>query len=481
MPKGSVARNAKCTTTTTTIITTTTTTATTRGGASRPPPPFLTIPVELREHIYNELLPYDPSSLFQLLLTCLQITREAKPFIFKQSLIFDGQSELYDWIRRVDRKYLRYVADIQFKLHDIDPDKIVGALGKRLRQANITAANSARAPEGNPYDEACDWEIDRLGNAFLLLPNVKHITVLAGTDADPRPSYHMLFSFSKLLSRRFPQLVTLINQDEYLPAGCLLGMQNLRRLCFPALSSSPPAEVTAMISGLPKLLHLEFNRLHADTGTSQDILYSRSATRQQCNYAELTRGLLNLESLAFYGESCEEAEADDDDDDDGDGDEDEDSDGERAIPEIPEATRLFMGALNGHKSSLKKLKIFPNLDSYYESRVQKKIATFKSSALTYLETNHAYFPGFDFLPGTLNTLVLWSSERDVPFESSMKNLIVTAKEYRSDVPDLGNIIIYLEIEEWDVMAQARQWLYERMEAIGIGLRWRRWDGIPPTR
>lgn len=472
MPKGSVARNAKCITTTT---------STTRAAASRPLPPFLTIPAELREHIYNELLPYDSSSIFQLLLTCPQITREAKPFIFKQSLIFDGQSELYDWIRRVDRKYLRYVADIQFKLHDIDPEKIVGALGKRLRQANITAANSARAPEGNPYDEACDWEIDRLGNAFLSFPNVKQITVLAGTDADPRPSYHMLVSFSKLLSRRFPQLVTLINQDEYLPAGCLLGMQNLKRLSFPALSSSSPAEVTAMISGLPNLLHLEFNRLRADTGTSQDILYSRSATRQQCNFAELTRGLLNLESLAFYGESCKEGEEDDDDDDDDDGDEDEDRDGEKAIPEIPEVTRLFMGSLNGHKSSLKKLKIFPNVDFYYESRVQKKIATFKTSTLTYLEINHAYFPGFDFLPGTLNTLVLWSSERDVPFEFSMKNLVVTAKEYRSDVPGLGNIIIYLEIEEWDGMAQAREWLYERMEAIGIGLRWRRWDGIPPTR
>lgn len=491
MPKGSVARNAKCTTTTTTTTTT--------RAASRPPPRFLTIPVELREHIYNELLPYNSSSLFQLLLTNPQITREAKPFIFKQSLIFDGQSELYGWIRRVDRKYFRYVTDIQFKLHDIDPEKIVGALGKRLRQANITAANSARAPEGNPYDEACDREIDRLGNAFLLFPNIKHMTILAGTDADPRPSYHMLVSFSKLLSRRFPQLVTLINQDEYLPIGCLLGMQNLKRLSFPAFSSSSPAEVTAMISGLPKLLHLEFNRLHADTSTSQDNLYSRSATRQQCNYAELTRGLLNLESLAFYGESCEEDGEDNDGDDGDDGDDvdggddggdddadddeddDEDRDGEKAVPEIPEATRLFMGALNGHRSSLKKLKIFPNVDSYYESRVQKKIATFKTSTLTNLEISHACFPGINFLPATLNTLVLWSSERDVPFESSMKNLVITAKEFRSVVPALGNIIIYLEIEEWDGMAQARQWLYERMEAIGIGLRWRRWDGIPTAR
>lgn len=470
MPKGSVARNAKTTTTT--------------RAASRQPPRFLTIPVELREHIYNELLPYDSSSLFQLLLTSTQITREAKPFIFKQSLVFDGQSELYGWIRRVDRKYLRYVVDIQFKLHDIDPEKIVGALGKRLRQANITAANSARAPEGNPYDEACDWEIDRLGNAFLLFPNIKHITVLASTDADPRPSYHMLVSFSKLLSRRFPQLVTLINQDEFLPVGCLLGMQNLKRLCFPGLSSSSPAEVTAMISGLPNLLHLEFNRLDADTSTLQDNLYSRIAIRQQCNYAELTRGLPNVESLAFYGESCEEEEEDDDDDDDDndeDENEDEDQDGEKALPEIPEATRLFMGALDGHKSSLRKLKIFVNIDSYYASRIQKKIASFKTSSLTHLEINHAHFPGFNLLPATLNTLVLWSSGRDVPFELSMKSLVRTAKEYRSIIPGLGNILIYLEIEDWDGMAQARQWLYERMEAIGIGLRWRRWDGFPSTR
>lgn len=474
MPKGSVAPNAKTTTTTTT-------------AASRPPPRFLSIPVELREHIYNELLPYDSPSLFQLLLTSTQITREAKPFIFKQSLVFDGQSELYSWIRRVDRKYLRYVVDIQFKLHDIDPEKIVGALGKRLRQANITAANSAQAPEGSPYDEACDWEIDRLGNAFSLVPNIKYITVLGSTDADPRPSYHMLVSFSKLISRCFPQLVTLINQDEFLPAGCLLGMQNLKRLCFPGFSSSSPAEVTAMISGLPNLLHLEFNRLDSDTSTLQDNLYSRIAIRQQCSYAELTHGLPNLESLAFYGESCEEEEDEDDDDEDEDDENDEnedeyeDSDGEKAVPEIPEATRLFMGALDGHKSSLRKLKLLANVDSYYESRIQKKISTFKTSSLTYLEISHAHFPGFDFLPGTLNTLVLWSSERVVPFESSMKNLVRTAKEYRSVVPGLGNILIYLEIEDWDGMAQARQWLYERMEAIGIGLRWRRWDGFPSTR
>lgn len=439
----------------------------------RAPPHFLTIPLELREHIYTELIIDDASSLFQLLLTNQQISREAKPFIFKQSLAFDGQSELYEWLPRVDRRFLRYVVDVQFKLHDIDPEKIVGALGKRLRQANITAANSAQAPVGNPYDEACDLEIEHLGNAFSLLPNVKHFTVLPSTDADPRPSYHMLVAFSNLLSRRFPNLLTLTSHEEFLPARFLSSLKNLRRLCFSGMSTSPPAEVTAMIRGLPGLVELEINRLEADTSTRQSDLYSRIATSQPCNYAELTRGIPRLQSLAFYGESCNEAGNDENDDEE---DEDEDED---EVAEIPEVTRFFMGALDGHKSSLQKLQLFANVDSSFAGRVQKKLATFRVSSLLHLETFHAHFPGFKFLPPTLRTLVLWSSAQDVPFEASMKSLVSTAREHRSAVPDLENILIYLDIHDWDAAEGPRNWLCNTMETLGIGLSWKNWDGFLP--
>lgn len=442
-------------------------------AAKKPMPHLLTIPLELREHIYAELLPEDASALFQLLLTNRQLSREAKPFTFKQPLAFDGQSELYAWLPRVDRRFLRYVTDVQFKLHDIDPEKIVGALGKRLRQANITAANSAHAPEGNPYDEACDLEIERLGHAFSFLPNVKHFTVLPSTDADPRPSYHMLVSFSNLLSHRFPHLLTLTNHEEFLPARFLPSLQNLRRLCFSGMSTSAPAEVTAVVRGLPNLVELEINRLDADTSGRQSDRYSRIATSHICNYAELTRGLPRLKSLAFYGESCDQDEDEEDDDDDDD-DEDEDD-----VAEIPEATRIFMGALDGHRSPLQKLRIFASVDSSYETRVQKKLATFKTSNLVHLETFHAHFPGFDFLPGSLRTLVLWSSERDVPFESSMKALVSTARQHRSSVPNLGNILINLDVEDWDEVRGARRWLYEQMKTLGIRLSWKYWDGFLP--
>lgn len=440
-------------------------------AANKPPPHLLTIPLELREHIYTELLPEDASALFQLLLTNHQLFREAKPFTFKQPLAFDGQSELYAWLHRVDRKFLRYVTDVQFKLHDIDPEKIVGALGKRLRQANITAANSAHAPVGNPYDEACDWEIERLGSAFSLIPNVKHFTILPSTDADPRPSYHMLVSFSNLLPRRFPLLFTLTNHEEFIPARFLSGLQNLRRLCFSGISTSPPAEVTALVRGLPNLVELEINRLDADTSGRQSDRYSRIATSQHCNYAELTRALPRLESLAFYGESCTQDEDEDEDEDD---DEDDDD-----VAEIPEATMMFMGALDGNRSPLEKLQIFASVDSSFEGRVKKKLATFKTSNLVHLETFHSHFPGFDSLPGGLRSLVLWSSERDVPFESSMKLLVNTARQYRSLVPNLGNILINLDVEDWEEVRGARGWLCQRMEALGIRLRWKYWDGFLP--
>jgi len=88
---------------------------------------FHTIPLEIREHIYNELLGIAPSTIFDLLLTNRQIASEAKPFLYRQPLIFDGQAEFVSWLRSVDRTCLRHVVEVHFKLHDIDPIKIVGA------------------------------------------------------------------------------------------------------------------------------------------------------------------------------------------------------------------------------------------------------------------------------------------------------------------------------------------------------------------
>lgn len=426
-----------------------------------PSPHFLTIPLELREHVYAELIPDDPCSLFQLLLTNRQVYREAKPFLFRQSLSFDGQAEFYDWIQTVDREFLCYVVDIQFKLHDIDPENIVGALGKRLRQANITAANSAQAPVGNPYHEACDFEIERLGRAFSFLPKVKYLTVLSSTDSDPRPSYRMLVAFSNLLAVRFPHLISFTNQEEYLPLSFMSKMKNLQRFSFPGMTTSDPAEVTAMFQGFHNLVDLEINRLDPETRRRQTELYFRAAKPQQCNYGELMRCIPNLESLSFYGESVDE-EADEDDED-----------------AMPDLTKKFLVPLDGRGCPLQTLRVLANVSAGSEGWMQKKIASFHTSRLVHLESFHAHLPPIKHLPQTLETLVLWTSESEVDIGASMKELVRMVGDFRSSVPRLAEIVIHLDVEDWDGVGGARRMISQRMLALGIRLRWKRWDGDAP--
>lgn len=422
---------------------------------------FLTIPLELREHIYAELLPEDPCSIFPLLLTNRQVYREAKPFLFRQSLTFDGQAAFYEWIQIVDRAFLRFVIEIQFKLHDIDPEKIVGALGKRLRQANITAANSAQAPVGNPYHEACDVEIERLGKAFSFIPNVKRFTILSSTDSDPRPSYHMLVAFSDLLAVRFPHLVSLTNQEEFLPVTFMSKMKNLQRFSFSGMTTSNPPEVTAIFQGFQNLADLEINRVDQESSERQTELYFRIAKTQQCNYGELMRCIPNLESLSFFGEACDEEKDEEDED------------------EIPDLTNNFLVALDGRGCPLQRLRILANVGESFHGWTQKRFASFHTSCLVHLETFHAHLPPIKYLPRTLQTLVLWTSESEIDIGSSMRELVGMIGDFRSSVPRLAEIVIHLDVEDWEGVGTARRMVSQKMLALEIQLRWKRWDGDFP--
>lgn len=211
---------------------------------------LLSVPLELREHVYQYLVNEDESeSLLNLLEVNHQVSREAKPFLFKRRLFFRGQHDLFSWLRRVGREFLRHVADVSFQLHDIKPDEIVGALGKRLRRAERTSANGAAVD--NPYHEACDHEVQRIAEAFSLMPNVKYFSIMPCTEADPRPSYRMLSTFSRMLARCFPNLHTLRNKESSLPINLITNKPKLRLLQIPSRTPSSSAEVAACFAALP--------------------------------------------------------------------------------------------------------------------------------------------------------------------------------------------------------------------------------------
>lgn len=246
--------------------------------AVQSPPQFLTIALEIREIVYKHILSDSPSSLTDLLTVNRQLSTEVLPFHFKRHIHFNGQAKLFDWLDNVDHDYLHHVVDITFQLQDIDPRKIVGALGKRLRQANITSSKDqpvTNQPNGNPYHEACDMEMRKLGEAFKLIPNVRKLTITTTDEGEPEPPQRMLSTFSKMLAHRFPHLHTIIDYEDSLPVDFLANKPRLRRLRFPAISTSTNAEVHQHFSNL-RLTDLEVWRLaHHDPSAPKRRILSQ--------------------------------------------------------------------------------------------------------------------------------------------------------------------------------------------------------------
>ena len=419
---------------------------------------FLDIPMELREHVYSAVLNTSPSSLYSLMFINRQVSREAKPYLFKQPLVFDGQTELHEWMKTVDHAYLRLVVDIKFKLHDIDPEGIVGALGQRLRQAVISGPSIR--PDKDPYAEACSLEIGRLEKAFRLLPEVKHFTILASTKADPQPPYHMLCQFSEMLVKSFPNLISLTSHDDVLEMGFVLhSLHKLRRLRFPGIATNTPEGVASVLGKLPSLVELEVCRPNP-TPAEPVLCVSGAVRRIRCDIAEIIRGISDLETLAFYEFLSK------------------DDHNEAAEEEMTEAFTDSIKALERHKRSLRNLKLLIDLD--LEPWMKKAIATFvKSSRLTYLETFDTDFPPFGYLPATIETIVLRGSLPRESFQPWLKKLVVMAQRYNDELPNLTETVIYLNGPCTPSEEEHKRGVSKEMRKLGIQVWWREWDGAPP--
>lgn len=338
---------------------------------------FLELALELRENIYSHLVCDDPSALFDLLTVNRQLAREVKPFLYRQPLTFDGQSELFGWLSEVDHEYLSHVLDVRFKLHDIDPAKIVGALGRRLQQANISRKSGSRGPdtEDNPYFEACHLDLKRVLCAFHLLPNVRHFTILPTTEGDPEPHHRTMDAFSKLLGNCFPNLCSLTSEEDQFPTYCLASKPKLRRLRFPATTTTGDNETANIFRNLA-LRELEICRLphHTASGAEEygcliPVLYT----------------LPPLHSLTIF---------------------------EAAGAETPNLVQeIFAGydpstnpAMRKHLCSLRTLKLLAEPGPEY-SPMSVATTFLDSSCLSHIEYLDSWSPLYDRLPSTIQTVV----------------------------------------------------------------------------
>ena len=449
-----------------------------RGGkaksraVSQPGRRFLTLALELRENIYAHVLHHDPSSLVDLLVVNRQLSREVKPFLYRSPLTFDGQSQLFEWLSQVDHDYLRHVEEIRFKLHDINPDEIVGALGKKLQNANITRASGSRGPDtpDNPYFEACRADLRRIGAAFRLLSNLRNLTILSASERDSQPHHRTLDAFSKLVGQCFPKLRFLTSEEDQLPVDFLSGKPDLRRLRFPATTSSDDEETEELFSEL-SLTELEVCRFPHHTASG--------AEEWDC-VTPILESSSPLQSLTLF---------------------------ERAGTETPNlVAEVFVGsqaALRRHKESLRTLKLLAKPGPAYSAdedsdpvRPEAYCAAFLAqSHLIHIEFIDIWMSIYEHLPRTIQSITWRLDEPPRPPNvtasvARIKKMVTHAMQVWGNprdpkFPHLKRIIIYLdgffpsaEIRNPDhpsneILMIARAKLGE----LGIRLDWKGWEGV----
>ena len=434
---------------------------------------FLTLALELRENIYAQVLHDSPSSLLNLLLVSRQLSREVKPFLYRQPLTFDGQSQLFDWLSQVDQDYLRHVEDIRFKLHDINPDEIVGALGKKLQNANITRASGSRGPDtpDNPYFEACRADLRRIGAAFRLLANLRYLTILSASERDSQPHHRTQDAFSKLVGQCFPKLKFLTSEEDQFPMDFVAGKPELRRLRFPATTSSDDEETEELFSEL-SLTDLEICRLPHHTASG--------AEEWDC-VTPILESSPPLRSLTLF---------------------------ERHGAETPNlAAEVFIAsqaALKRHRESLRTLKLLAKPGPGYSADEDSDpvhpeaycAAFLTQSALTHVEFVDVWMSIYEHLPRTVQTITWRLDEPPRPPNvatsvARIKKMVTHAIQVRGSprdprFPHLRSIIIHLDgffpsadIRHPDhpsneILMAARAKLGE----LGIWLSWKGWQGVP---
>ena len=357
--------------------------------ASRPRASLLTIPLELREEMYCHLAHHSPKTLLDLLVVSRRFAREVKPFLYKKPLSFDGQSELFDWLNQVDHGFLRYVVDVRFKLVDIDPETIVGALGKRLREAEASRHPGGADVEDNPYYEACFQDLKRLQRAFSMLPSIKKFTIVSCTPSDPLPPSQMIDGLSKLLGHCFPDLRTLISEEILFRVNFIANKPNLKRLRFPANTESSEDDIVAAFRNLSEL-RLEICRLQPLNTVNYDL----GCMAELLPYVPALRSLTLFEQL------------------------------DNTPPGLLEEVFVdSIEAMKRHLRSLRKLAIIadPPPKPQEAGAMKRNLLRFmEASHLWHVEVLGTYASIYRHLPGTVETFVLRLDKQSSPQVSFAK-------------------------------------------------------------
>lgn len=388
-------------------------------------PYLLRIAPELREQIYEELLYDRPSSLFHLLVVNRRISREVKPWIFRQPLAFDGQQSLYKWLASVDPIFLPDVVDIRVVLHDLKPDQIMKALDKRLARASVSHTGSQ--PVGWPYKEAFDRELLQIRSALRRFTHLRSFTLLENASGDPQPHYRMLVAFAALILRDLP-LVSFTMPQRVRCAIDESRFPKLRQLQITDYEFHQTSGFPRFLEPFPHLYSLEVcNGVQSVTSGGVERSICQQPTGPLGNYPA-------LKELVLCMYHCDERSSG-----------------------LHSTFGLFEFDILAVRKYAKSLKVFKLLCSRWVDRgsdpMQQFFGFIQSSSLSHIETGFWWTPLPNEYPKSVITIAIRFDIHYVRFSEwlhEFSNAIDPARStFFADHPHLKEILLYLPSKAYD--------------------------------
>lgn len=215
---------------------------------------FFTLPLELREQIYKEVLA-SPAQGPQLLRTCREIKTEAHKFVFQRPLNFRSQLSLYTWLDRAPDDLTPHVTEISLKVQDVDL--------RSLLESDASTSQSTTPPRLLTWD-LYEIEVDKLNQALRKLPNVKTITIQALSSRQSFLYRGFMARVLEMLSSLYPTLLDLRLEGNmhYQSLEFLTGLQHLQSFSFDGFSSTSSTETADILASLEHLSNLSLISQH---------------------------------------------------------------------------------------------------------------------------------------------------------------------------------------------------------------------------
>ncbi|TKA65898.1 hypothetical protein B0A49_09933 [Cryomyces minteri] len=206
-------------------------------------PHFLTLPLELREQVYRDVILTSDSNV-QILRGCRQIHAEAQQFVFKRPLAFDSQTELCQWLNRVDKRYLRHIDTLRFSVVEID-------LSPLLETSYYSPSTRLH------WWDLYEMEAKELSAALQSLSNVRDLTISLPGSVDSRLVRDFYHALLDNLAHIFPKLEHLTLPGGQRSLEFVEPMRCLHSLRFNGYTDSRPIEPANVLSRMPHLTELQ--------------------------------------------------------------------------------------------------------------------------------------------------------------------------------------------------------------------------------